>query len=326
MKDFIKKLKTAGLLSDQDLDLGSVGTGSYALNKIISGSYSGGIPIGSITQFHGESSTAKTVFATYILREAQSKGYYTMLVDSENAFNSAFAQKLGIDPDNLIYSSPDTLEGCFQAIYDTIIEIRANDKDTPIVIAYDSLAVSPSKDEFEDKTFEGNNMVGAIRAKATGACLRKINPILRQNKVALVIINQIRSKVGVIYGNPDTIAAGGKSLEYYLGVNLKTISNKTSDLLKDDLGNVIGIKGTIRNTKNKVSIPFQECSFELLYNEGLSKYYGVLDLLCKDGIITRNGSWYAYKDKKFQEGSFNNLLSDEKDNSLNDIKKLLSGN
>ena len=309
----LKRLKNAGLLSDQPLDLGFVSTGSYALNKIISGNYHEGIPIGMITQFHGESSTAKTVFATHVLKEAQSKGHYAMLVDSENAYNAQFAEHLGIDPNSLIYAAPQTLEDSFKVIQDTILEIRKEDRETPIVIAYDSIAVSPSKVEFEAENFDGHNMVGAIRAKVTGACLRKINPILRMKKVALVIVNQIRNKVGVMYGNPETMAAGGKSLEYYLGVNLKCISNKTSDLIKDDNKNVVGIQGKVRNTKNKVSIPFRECEFELMYNEGLDPYAGVLRLLEMDGLVERSGAWYTVKDsnKKFQSKDFKSLLLGE---------------
>ena len=143
----LQRLKSAGLLSDQPLNLGYVSTGSYALNKIISGSYNRGIPVGMITQFHGESSTAKTVFATHILREAQAEGYYSMLVDSENAYNPEFAESLGLDPTKLIYAAPETLEDCFQVIEETILSIREVDKDTPIVVAYDSIAVSPSKVE-----------------------------------------------------------------------------------------------------------------------------------------------------------------------------------
>ena len=111
--EVIKRLKNAGLLSEQETDLGFVSTGSYALNKVVSGDYMKGIPIGQISQFHGESSTAKTVFATHILKEAQSKGYYSMLVDSENAYNPTFARKLGIAPDKLIYTTPETLEDSF---------------------------------------------------------------------------------------------------------------------------------------------------------------------------------------------------------------------
>jgi len=302
--EVLSRLKNAGLLSEQVEDLGFVSTGSYALNKIISGEYGKGIPIGMITQFHGEASTAKTVFATHILKEAQAKGYYTMLVDSENAYNSRFAEHLGIDPQKLIYACPETLEDCFQVIEDTILAIRETDKDTPIVVAYDSIAVSPSKAEYEAESYEGNNMQGAVRAKASGACLRKINPLMRKHKVALVIINQIRNKVGVMYGTPDTMAAGGKSLEYYLGVNLKTISNKTSDLIKDDNKKVIGITGKVRNTKNKVSIPFRETEFQLIYNEGLDPYFGLLDQLVADDIVQRAGAWYTFESNKFQKKNF----------------------
>ena len=321
----LKRLKNAGLLSDQVPDLGFVSTGNYALNKIISGDYTKGVPIGMITQFHGEASTAKTVFGTHILKEAQSLGYYSMMVDSENAYNPEFATHLGINPKKLIYAAPETLEDCFQVIEDTILAIRESDADTPIVVAYDSIAVSPSKAEYEAENYEGNNMQGAIRAKSTGACLRKINPLMRKYKVALVIINQIRNKVGVMYGSPETMAAGGKSLEYYLGVNLKCISNKTSDLLRDEHKSVIGIKGTVRNTKNKVSVPFRECEFELMYNEGLKPFAGVLKQLEADDIIQRSGAWYSVDgtEKKFQSKDFLGLLQDTTEAGFDPIRKFL---
>jgi len=324
-KSVFKRLKNAGLLSEQAQDLGFVGTGSYALNKIISGNYTKGIPIGMITQFHGEASTAKTVFATHILKEAQAKDYYSMMVDSENAYNPEFASHLGIDPKKLIYAAPETLEDCFQVIEDTIIEIRKTDKETPIVVVYDSIAVSPSKAEYEAEGYEGNNMQGAIRAKSTGACLRKINPLMRKYKVALVMINQIRNKVGVMYGSPDTMAAGGKSLEYYLGVNLKCISNKTSDLIKDDNKKILGIQGKLRNTKNKCSIPFKECEFELRFDEGLNSYTGLLKLMEEDGHVERNGAWYTIVStgKKFQSKEFVELMQDPVDEGVAPLAKFL---
>jgi|11BtaG_2_1085332.scaffolds.fasta_scaffold15821_3 recombination protein RecA len=315
--DVIKRLKNAGLLSEQAHDLGFVSTGSYALNKVISGNYMDGIPIGQISQFHGESSTAKTVFATHILKEAQSKGYYSMLVDSENAYNPTFARTLGLDPERLIYSTPETLEDSFQVMEETILSIRESDPETPIVIAYDSIAVSPSKVEYDAESYDGNNMQGAVRAKATGACLRKINPLMRKHKVALIVINQIRSKVGVMYGNPETMAAGGKSLDYYLGVNLKCISNKTADLIRDDNKQVIGITGTVRNTKNKVSIPFRECEFELMYDDGLNACAGLLKQLVLDNIVDQNGAWYNWNGVKFQRKEFDEkFLTDEKFSQL----------
>jgi len=320
-----KRLKNAGLLSDQVPDLGFVSTGSYALNKIISGNYTNGIPIGMITQFHGEASTAKTVFGTHILKEAQAKGHYTMMVDSENSYNPEFASHLGIDPSKLIYAAPETLEDCFSVIEDTIKSIRETDADTPIVVVYDSIAVSPSKAEYEAEGYEGNNMQGAIRAKSTGSCLRKINPLMRKYKVALVIINQIRNKIGVMYGSPDTMAAGGKSLEYYLGVNLKCISNKTSDLLRDELKNIIGIQGKVRNTKNKCSIPFKECEFDLKYNEGLDPYSGLLKMFESDGLVERNGAWYSIPEtgKKFQSKDFVSMLQDPTEIGVKNLAKYL---
>ena len=321
----LKRLKNAGLLSEQVPDLGFVGTGSYALNKIISGEYTKGVPIGMITQFHGEASTAKTVFGTHILKEAQSQGYYSMMVDSENAYNPKFAAHLGIDPKKLIYAAPETLEDCFQVIEDTIIAIRETDTETPIVVVYDSIAVSPSKAEYEAENYEGNNMQGAIRAKSTGACLRKINPLMRKYKVALVVINQIRNKVGVMYGSPDTMAAGGKSLEYYLGVNLKCISNKTSDLIKDENKKVVGIQGKLRNTKNKCSIPFKECEFELMFDEGLNSYTGLLKLMEEDGHVERNGAWYTIVStgKKFQSKEFVDLMQTPVDAGVTPLAKFL---
>jgi len=309
-KSVFKRLKNAGLLSDQAPDLGFVGTGSYALNKIISGDYNKGIPIGMITQFHGEASSGKTVFATHILKEAQSKDYYSVMVDSENAYNPEFAAHLGIDPENLIYAAPETLEDAFQIIEDAIIAIRETDKETPIVVAYDSIAVSPSKAEYEAENYEGHNMVGAIRAKTTGSCLRKINPLMRKHKVALVIINQMRAKVGG-HIPQDTMAAGGRSLEYYLGVNLKCVSGtKKTHQIKNERKQTIGIRGVIRNTKNKCSLPFRECDFELLYDEGLDPYAGVLKQMVDDGHVELNGAWYTVVEtgKKFQSKDFVDLM------------------
>ena len=308
IEDVLKSLKNIGLLSEQGPSLGFVSTGSYALNKVISGDYSKGVPIGMITQFIGASSSAKTVFATHILKEAQESGFYTILVDSENAYNPVFSESLGVDPKKLIYATPETLEDCFQFMEEKILTLREKDKDTPIVIAYDSIAVSPSKAEYDSDSYEGNNMIGAVRAKTTGACLRKINPLMRKHKVALVVVNQIRNKVGIIYGSNETNAGGGKALEYYLGVNLKCISNKTSDLLKDDKKQILGIKGTVRNLKNKVSIPFKECDFELLFDKGLTSTCGMLASLVQEGTVERSGAWYSFKEFKFQRKTFEEEL------------------
>jgi len=303
--DVLKKLKSAGLLSEIELNLGDVPTGSYALNRVISGDYSKGIPIGMITQFKGPASSGKTVFATHILREGQRKGFYTLFIDSENAYNPEFASSLGINPKKLIYANPPTVEECFGTMTSVVHEIREHDKDTPIVIVYDSIAVSPIAEELKDESFEAHNMIGAMRAKVTGSCLRKINSLLRSEKVALVIINQIREKVGVVYGNPETNAGGGRSLEYYLGVDLRCTIAK-GDPIKDDNGLLLGIKGKVKNTKNKITIPFQECEFKLFFDEGLDPLYGLTKLLELDGLVERKGAWYSCGDEKFQA---KNLMS-----------------
>ena len=304
--DVILKLKNASMLSEQELTPELISTGSYALNKVISGKYNGGIPIGMITQFIGQASTAKTVFGTHILREAQRKGYHTLIIDSENAYNPTFARTLGIDPEKLIYAAPETVEECFDTIEKIINSIRTEDPSTPIVVFYDSLAVSPSKAEMEAEGYEGNNMQGATRAKMIGACLRKINPILRPKKVALVLVNQIRTKVGVMYGDPRTAAAGGNALEYYLGVNLET--SKTDNI--GDKDSPTGIRGRVKNKKNKLIEPFKSCDFELIFNQGLNPLYGLLPHLERDGVVERGGSWYTVKatGKKFQSAHLQDLI------------------
>ena len=323
--DVLKRLKSAGLLSDMELDLGNVPTGSYALNRVISGYYDKGIPIGAITQFKGDSSSGKTMFATHILCEAQKKGYYAILIDSENAYNAAFAKSLGVDPERLVYCAPESLEACFEAMTSLITEIREKDKDTPIVIAYDSIAVSPTREELEGENFKMHNMMGAARAKTTGACLRKINMRLRTQKVALIVINQIREKVGVVYGSPETNAGGGRSLEYYLGVDLRcSVKKADGDLLKDADNNLEGIKGKVKNTKNKCTIPFQKCEFKLFFDVGLDPWYGLPKMLETDGLVTRNGAWYACGDEKFQAKTLKDkILGAEKDSPFYKVKEKL---
>ena len=321
-KDVLAKLKNASMLSEQELTPDLISTGSYALNKIISGKYNGGVPIGMITQFIGQASTAKTVFGTHILREAQRKGFYSIIIDSENAYSPKFAVTLGIDPEKLIYAAPPTVEDCFDTIQKTIEAIREEDADTPIVVFYDSLAVSPSKAEMDAEGYEGNNMQGAVRAKTIGAALRKINPILRPKNVALILVNQIRTKVGVMYGDPRTSAAGGNALDYYLGVNLETA--KTDTIGEKD--SPTGIRGKVRNKKNKIIEPFKSCEFELIFNEGLNPYFGLLPLLERDGVVERGGAWYTVKStgKKFQSPSLKTLI-EQGDEGVSPIINLLKG-
>lgn len=322
MSNLIKTLKSAGLLSEQKLDLGYVPTGSYALNRIMGGGYDKGFPIGYITQLCGESSTAKTVFVTEGLAQAQKLGYYTVLIDSENAFSPKFAATLGIDAEKLIYAAPPSLEACFNTIENIIEEIREQDEDTPIVIGYDSISVSPVQAELDPEDYKQNNMLGALRAKVTGDCLRRLNTIVRDKKVALLVINQLREKVNVMYGDPSTPAAGGKSLPFYLGVEMRTTAARSERIL-DEKKRVTGIRGKIKNTKNKVAIPFRETVFELVFDKGLNPYYGLLECLVEDGYVDQAGAWYTEKETgtKFQRKGFEALLT--MDDTFEGIRKML---
>lgn len=331
-KELLSRLKGTVTLDDLE-DMQFISTGSYALNKIVSNKYDGGIPLGAITQLRGNSSTGKTLFATTILREAQKLGYYTKLLDAENAFSKSFALKLGIDTETLLYSTPETIEDAFDDFEKTILTIRAVDKKTPIVIVLDSLAVLPAKGELIDdkdkekgkSSFDSTPMDGAIRAKTTGMCLRRSTPIAKKHNVCFVIINQIRSKVGVMYGDPSTLAAGGKSLEYYLAVDLLTKSNKTSDVLKDDAGTPIGIQGEVEVKKNKCSIPFKTCEFKVVFDEGLDKYHGLLQSLLKDniGIEETGRGRYKYKETNFTTNSFVQTLTDLNNKDMAELRALL---
>ena len=319
--DIIKRLKGARPLSEAVLDLGNIPTGSYALNKIISGDYTKGIPIGAITEFCGNSSTGKTVFITHTLREAQKKGYYTIMIDSENAYNAEFAKCLGVDAEKLIYCAPESLEDCFEAMENLVDEIREMDKDTAIAIAYDSIAVSPIRSELEENGF--NAMTGAIRAKLQGACLRRINGRLKKDKIALLVINQIREKI-TKYGGAQTKAAGGRALDYYIGVALNCVATQKKGSFKNDSGKPIGLKGEVKNTKNKYATPYQECEFKLFYDEGLDEWYGLAPQLRMDDLLGGTRPWYICGDKKVQPKSLKEkVLTAEKDSPFYKIREKL---
>jgi protein RecA len=330
-QELINRLKGAVTLNEVS-NLKFISTGSYALNYVISGDYKKGVPIGAITQLRGSSSTGKTLFATTIIKEAQRLGYYTKLLDAENAFSREFALKLGIDPNSLLYSTPETVEEAFDDLETTIKAIREEDKETPIVIVLDSLAVLPSKEEFLEQkdidkgksNFETNPMDGALRAKVVGSCLRKANPLLKKYDVCFVIINQIRSKVGVIYGNPDTLASGGKSLEYYLAVDLTTKSNKTSDVIRDEKENPIGIEGEVECKKNKCSIPYRTCKFKVEFDKGLDPFFGLLESLVTNNIVTQGEKGrYQYKEAKFTKNTFVQTLLDQSNADMSELRGMI---
>jgi recombination protein RecA len=324
-QELIDRLKGKTLDDQKDVEL--ISTGCYALNRIISGDYSKGLPVGRIVQLQGNSSTGKTLFATTFLAAAQKAGWYTKMLDAENTFSKGFGTKLGIDPKGLLYSTPTNLEEAFEDVESTMDEIRALDKDTPILITIDSVAVLPTREETERESIgEISNTDGARRALVFGSLLRKISHKLEKGKTTLLVINQIRSKINVMYGNPDTTAAGGRSLEFYISVDLKTTSNKTSDVVKDDkTKQPIGIIGEIECKKNKVGIPFQKCEFKVLFDQGLDPYYGLAPLLANDGYIIKNESSgrLSIGNTKFAKDDFTSVLMDKNCADTAIIRKML---
>jgi len=331
-KEILERLKgTTSLLDDLD-DLEYVSTGNFALNKIISGHYDKGIPFGGVTQLRGDSSVGKSLFAASILSEAIKLGYHAKLLDAENAFSKQFASMIGIDTSKLMYSTPETVEDAFDDMEKTILAIRAEDKETKIVMVLDSLAVLPVKDELLDEkekakgdsNYESNPMEGALRAKITGSCLRKLNPLLRRNKVALVIINQHRNKI-TMFGDPTTLGSGGRSLEYYLFVDLLLKSSKTKNVIKDEKDRIIGIEVDVECKKNKCSIPFKTSNATIMFDKGLDPYSGLLESLIENGveIEAKDKGRYQYKDTKFTGSTFSSILLDKTNQDTAMIRKLL---
>lgn len=317
MKEILEKLRSTTSLLDDLEQLEYVSTGNYSLNKIISGDYTKGIPFGGITQLRGDSSVGKSLFAGSILANAIKEGFYAKLLDAENAFSKQFASIIGIDTSKLLYSCPETVEDAFDDMEKTIEAIRSEDKVTKIVMVLDSLAVLPVKDEVsndkkkkDESNYDTNPMEGALRAKITGSCLRKLNPLLRKNNAALVIINQHRNKI-TMFGDPTTTASGGKALEYYLFVDLHLKSSKTKDVVVDGEDNPLGIEVEIKVTKNKCSIPFKSTRVKITFDKGVEQFSGLLQNLIDDGkVIAKEKGRYQIGSTNFTEKQMESILLD----------------
>ena len=347
MNDIIKKMREAGLSTKPEEPTVWVDTGSYALNWVISGRYDRGLPVGCMIQVKGDASTAKSVFVASILGSAQKKGYYVALADSENTLSPDFANHFGLDTENLIYCDPTvvppSIEGVFEWLAKVITTIRSSDPgdDTPIVLALDSLPVLSPQKEFETEKEKGRskseedvisyvqqNTDGMIRARLIGGALRKINGLLRKHNATFLIVNQIRETV-VYMGDNSRPAAGGRALPFYLSVDLLSTSSKTTGQIREGDkkdGKVLGQRGVIKCTKNKISVPGRNCEWELYFNEGISSYYGLLACLVADGVATQSGAWYTINEKKFQNKSFVKSLNDLSIKELDPVRNLLGIN
>jgi len=301
---FIDLAKGIGgeLLEDRDkIRWGYIDTGILALNYALSGKFvGGGVPGGTCFELYGSSSSGKSLVGTNILRGCQTANGIAILLDAERTISKDFAVKAShVDPKKLIVMESDTLEQSFNRIHKMIRLVRQVEKipvERPLVIVYDSIAVSPSEREFAETTLDleeaskasikeagaGSDKPGE-RAKICSKELRKLPPILAENNVLVIFINQERQKIGVLFGDPNTTAGGGKALEYYTSMRARTNSFKT---IKDELKNTIGVNISIKNTKNKVFRPFVELKdLRCFFDKGIDPFGGLLDVLLKAGRI-----------------------------------------
>ena len=260
----------------------------------------GGIPRGRIIEIYGPESSGKTTIALHIIAEAQKLGGTAAFIDAEHALDPVYAENLGVDVDELYVSQPDTGEDALE-ICETLVRSGAMD-----VVVIDSVAALVPKAEIEGDM--GDSHVG-LQARLMSQALRKMTGIISKSNTILVFINQLREKVGVMFGNPET-TTGGRALKFYASIRLDV---RRIDSIKNG-SEVVGNRTRIKVVKNKVAPPFKTAEFDIIYGEGISKESSVLDLAIANKIISKSGAWYYYGDMRMAQGRDNARLF-LKDNS-----------
>ncbi len=296
-------------LSDEKvLDIPAISTGSLGLDIALG---IGGIPRGRITEIYGPESSGKTTLAMHCIAEAQKAGGIAAIVDAEHAFDKAYAEKLGIDTENLLISQPDNGE---QALEITEHLIRSGAID---IIVIDSVAALVPKSELEGEM--GDSKMG-LQARLMSQALRKLTGTINKTGCACVFINQLREKIGVMFGNPET-TTGGNALKFYASVRLDI---RRIGQIKESSDNITGNRTKVKVVKNKVAPPFKVVEFDIMYGQGISKVGEIIDLGSELEVIKKAGSWFSYGDNKLGQGreAVKTLLEDNPELSDEIEKKI----